>query len=887
MKLSSLAARLRAIYRPDDLHAEMLEEFSSHVEMKAADLTARGLAPDQARKLALQAFGSAGKIGEQGYDVRGAGLLEELYSETRFAFRLMRKHWLKTVVLVATLALGIGVNTAVFGVVNSVLLQPLPFRQAQNLFIVHQANHGQINGVSYPHFQDWRAGNHSFSNMAVYSATSATLTGQGDAVIIYGAIASASLFRVLGVDPLRGRLFYDVEDRFVSGGKTAGPILISDALWQSRFGRRFDIVGQLVHLDGKSFEVIGVVSSRLAFPLQKDRIDYWSTVALDADPSLYGGSIPVSRGYPRYDGAVARLKPGVTAEQARQDMTLLATQIAREHPKFTSSNEVAVISALDEVVGHTSRTMLLIVYGAVFCVLAVACINVANILLVAALARRREFSLRIALGAPMVKIVRQLLIESILIAMAGGLSGIALAWFVLQLFLTFAPPETPRLADVHLHAGVFLYVAAISLVSGVLFGCLPVLATRRLALNTSLKQSARAVTHSNGFSQPGSLLICGQIILSMVLTCCAGLLVDNFNRILHAPRGFNPHNVLTATVSLPAARYGRGSARVLAYYRSLLDQLSSVPGVQVATMAEVLPLSSQSNSTTMSIAGKSIPGLPATDLRFVDASYFKALQIPLLSGRLFDQSDTPERSGCVVVNQAFVRRFLPDTNVYGGKIRLGWGGEGAKAIVGVVGDLRPSATSPVTQPEVYVPFTQFPLNDMSIVLRTSGDPHALAAALRNTARRLDSSVPVDRIRTLDDYLLISSSQQQFLMWLLLAFAAATVLLSAIGLFGVLSDSVLSRAHEFGIRLALGSSTSKVVALVFSHGLSVTLTGAALGGIAAVFASRLLQHWLYESAPNNSAFFASSAILLLVALAACVVPAHKAANIDPVALLRAD
>ena len=456
----------------------------------------------------------------------------------------------------------------------------------------------------------------------------------------------------------------------------------------------------------------------------------------------------------------------------------------------------------------------------------------------------------------------------------------------MKLFLALAPPETPRLSDIHLGGDVFFYVLAVSIIGGLLFGCLPALSTRQLSLSTTLKEGDRSATKGKSRVTASSLLIGGQIVLGMMLTCCAGILVENFQQILGSNRGFNPHGVLTAAISLPTARYGQGSQRVIDYYANLMREIQTLPGVQAAAMSEVLPLSGQSNGTTVSVVGKTTPGKPSTDLRFVDPAYFKALQMQLLSGRPFTDSDTLARPPFAIVNQAFVRTYLAGLDPESSQIALGWGGEKARQIVGVVGDVRHSATSPATVPEVYIPFAQFPLNDMSILLRTSGDPHALTPALRSIARNLDASVPLDRVRTLDEYLLLSAAQQRFLMWLLISFAGATMLLAAIGLYSVLSDSVLSRSREFGIRLALGSSVSRIVGLVFSQGLSVTLAGMLIGALASVFAARLLQHWLYDgNRASPRIFILSCLVVILVAIAACLLPGRKAANVDPVSLLR--
>lgn len=886
--LSLLLQRFRATRHSEQVHSEISDELRFHMDMKADELIRRGMAPDKARIEAARSFGSVDRTQERGYDVRGGGLLEQLWGDARFAVRFLRKQWMKTAILVSTLAIGVGVNTAVFGVISAVLLRPLPFPEANKLVVLHQANHGQTGGVSYPHFLDWRASSRSFQDLAVYSGTSAILTGQGDATVVSGAIASASLFRVLRVQPLRGRLFQDQEDRLMSNASSVSSILISDRLWQSRFGRREDIIGLVTHLDARTCQIIGIIPSQLAFPLQKDPIDFWATVAVDSDPSLYGGSIPVSRGYPRYDGVIARLKQGATLAQSRQEMALIAKNIAREHPHATSSNDIAIDSVLDDVVGASSKTMILLLYAAAFCVFAIACINVANILLVDALARRREFAVRLALGAPLIKLVRQLLVENTIVALAGGFAGLCLAWAALRLFLTFAPRETPRLEDIHLDVTAFFYVVAISLFSGLLFSCLPAFAMRQKRLSTFFREGDRSVARRASLLQPRTLLICGQIVLGMILTCCAGVLVSSFKQILQANRGFDPHGVLTASVSLPIAKYGQGSAGVIAYFRSLLQDLRAVPGVQAVTLSEVLPLSGRSNSTTLNVVGQPESSLRSTGLRFVEPSYFAALHIPLMRGRFFNEFDTSARPGCAIVNRAFVRQYLQGSDPFQRKLKLGWGGGDAKQIVGVVEDIRHTATSPSAVPEVYIPFAQFPLNDMSVLIRTTGDPYVLTSSLRKVGLRLDPSVPLDPVRTLDDYLLLSSMQQQFLMWLLVVFSSTAIVLSAIGLYGALSDAVLSRSREFGIRLALGSSTSGVFSLVLGQGLGMIVTGLVVGAIGAVLASRLMLRWLYDPNQTNfGVFVLSGCVLLIAALAACWLPSRRASNLDPASLLRSE
>ncbi len=878
--------KLFSFLRPDELHQEISEELRFHIEMKTEDLIRNGLPPAEARQAAEKSFGSVSRVAEAGHDVRGLGRLGDIYSDIRFALRLLGKRPVRTAVLIATLSLGIGANTAVFGVVHSLLLQPLPFRDAERLVVLHQANHGASSGVSYPHFQDWRNGNRIFLEMAVFGTASATLTGQGEPLVVLGATASSSLFRVLGVQPIRGRLLEPAEDRRIAGAKAAMPILISDRLWRSRFNERESALGKLIHLDGREYNIVGIIPSEFGYPMQKDPIDYWTTVAVDADPALYGGTILTSRGYPRYDGVVARLKPGVNLAQARGEMTSLAQTIAREHPHTTSADDITVTPALEDVLGSGSKLMVLLLYGAVTCVLLVACVNIATVLLVDVAARRREFSLRSALGASVHKLVRQLLVEAAVLGFGGCLVSLLVSPVAVSLFVALAPPETPRLQEIRLDSWAFLYTPAISLVASLLFGCLPALSIRGRDLAAPLKEASYSVTGRASGLRAGPVLISGQIALSMVLTCSATMLVVSFDKILHSPRGFNPQRLLTASISLPVSAYGQSSKRVENFYNSLLQNVRSMPGVESATSAEVLPLSGRSNATTVEVGAVHEPAKAGVDLRFVDSNYFATLQIPLRIGRLFTNQDIAGRPACAIVNEAFVRRFLQGQDPQSTELRLGWGGNSPKRIVGVVSDIRPTATSPATNPEVYVPYAQFPLNDMSILIRSTGDPNALAASLGATVRRLDATVPLDRVRSLESYLLLSSAPQRFLMWLLVSFALMTTTLSAVGVYGVLNDSTSARTQEFGIRMALGATTWRLVRLVLQQCLILAVAGLVVGGAMTVASSRFLERWLYDAGSLTAGSFAMSAgVLLVVVLAACWIPCRRAASVDPSQSLR--
>lgn len=869
--------RLRTVWQRETIHDEIAAEMDFHRAMKAEELQQRHahLTPAEANAVADQSFGKQLKWQERGFDERGAGLLDDVSQDLRFASRLLRKWPGQTALLLLTLALGIGVNTAVFSVVNAILLQPLPFAHAGELVILHQANQAQAAGVSYPNFLDWRSGSRSFDGLAIYNSTSAALTDAGDAVTIFGATVSADLFRILNVSPVRGRLFTADEDALGSGS----PVLISDRLWRSRFSAREDLLGRTIRLDGKPFHVIGIMPARLAFPVQNDPVDYWTTVAVDADPQLYGGSIPTSRGYPRYDGVLARLKPGVTQAAAQAEMDVIARRLAQTYPKMTDMPGVRLLPAVEDVVGH-ARPLLLLLYGGVLCVLLAACANAASLLLVRSLARRREFSLRSALGANSGRLIRQLLMESLLVAVAAGLLGIGVAAGLTTLFVHIAPAETPRLANVSLDGWVLLYAAAVSLGAGLLFGLAPALHARRDDLHSGLKRR-------NSFFQ-GHALITTQVALSMVLTCAAAVLLGSFARLLAAPRGFDPAHVLTASLSLPVASYPQRSLRVTQFYDGLLDTLRHQPGVESVSLAQTLPLSGQNNGTTIKIAGLPSAEVQNAELRFVDPAYFATLRIPLLRGRALDDRDTAQRPQVIVVNDAFVTEFLGRQNPLQARVSLGWGGNGPKEIVGVVANVRHRSLSLRPRPEVYIPIAQFPQNDLQLLVRTTGDPYQAAAALTAAVRRADPGVPVDRVRALEEYALLSIAPQRFLTSVLVVFATSALLLSAIGLYGALAYSTTMRYREFGIRLALGSTNRGLMSLVLGQGLRMTAPGMVIGLVLAVGAAGLLARWVYEVSPTDPrSLGAATGVLLLVALISCWGPARRAAAVDPATSLRAE
>ena len=878
----SLWKRIRSVIRRETILEEIADEYQFHLEMKNADLARSGLAQKDVGTQASRQFGASLSPREAGFDVRSGGVFDAAWGDLRFAVRILRKTPARTAVLIVTVALGIGVNTAVFSILNSILLRPLPYADSNRLVALHQADHQQSGGVSYPHFLDWRASSHSFEAMAVYLSTTAAVSDGATAVRLAGATVSASLFPLLGVSPLRGRLFRPEEDRL--GERT---VLIGEHLWRTRFNQRADILDQRLILEGVPFQIVGVIPSKFAFPVQNEAPEFWTTVAVDAEPSVYGGTIPTSRGYPRYDAAIAKLRPGVSMAQAQAEMSLIARTLAGEYPKASSMEEIRLVTAVEDLVGNT-RPLILILYCSVFCVFLVACSNVATLLLVSAVARAKEFALRAAIGANSSRLVRQLLLESGMLVFSGGGLGVFAAWLLLKMFIATAPPDTPRLASIHLDGLVLLYAVAISVVSGIVCGLVPAMAAVKIDLLSALKGGNRNLTRSSRLLRPGTLMICGQLAVSMVLTCAATLLGGSFLKILHAPRGFDPHHVLTASLSLPVSTYPQKSDVVRRFYSTLVQNLQRAPGVESASIAQSLPLSGDNNSTTVEVTGAPERVSPSVNLRFVGVDYFQTLQIPVVSGRSFSDRDTSTSPACAIVNQAFVRRFLAGRAPGAALITLGWGGGGPKRIVGVVGDIRHNAADPAVSPEVYVPHAQFPVNDMAVLVRTASDPDLYGDQLRKQVWNLDHSLPVDRIRSLDGHLMVSAAPQKFLMQVLAFFAGSTILLAAIGMYGVLSYSTTCRTHEFGIRMALGSRAAGVLSLVLKQGMTIAFAGVGAGLALAWLGATLLTRWLYDVSPTDPRSLAvAAAALLLASLTACWLPARRATRVDPLIALRTE
>ena len=796
-----------------------------------------------------------------------------LWQDIRYGFRMLLKKPGFTAIAVLTLALGIGANTAIFSVVNAVLLRPLPFAEPDRLVMVYEKRLklGRTrNPVSAPDFIDWRAQSTVFENMAAYTWWNANLTGGDEPERIMGTVASAGLFPTLGVKPALGRSFTPEEDQ----PNANRVVVLSHGLWQRRFGSDAGIIGKTLTLNGNSFTVIGVMPRGFQFP--DKQIEMWAPLALNTSEAGNRGS--------HYLHVVARLKPGVSLPQAQAEMETIASRLEQQYP-VNVGHSVNIFPLYEETVGSI-RPALLVLLGAVGFVLLIACANVANLLLVRGSARQKEIAIRTALGASRFRIVRQLLTESVLLAIVGGGLGLLLAIWGTDLLVALSPPETPRVGEIGIDRAVLGFTLAVSLLTGIVFGLLPALQASKPDLNDSLKEGGRSQMASGSRSRLRSLLVVAEVASALVLLIGAGLLLKSFMRLREVNPGFNPENVLTMQLSLPQTKY-KEEHQQAAFTQQVLQRIGTLPGVNAAGAVAGLPLSGNSASRYFAIEGR--PERPAgeglnTNFNAISPNYFRALGIPLLQGRDFSERDVLGTPEVVIIDEAMARRFWPDEDPMGQRLRIS--NQPWRTIIGIVGSVKHSGLDVEPTPEMYYPLLQDPLPFMTLVVRTPGDPQSLAAAVQREVRTVDKDQPVFGIKTMEEVVAESVSSRRLTMLLLGTFASLAVLLAAIGIYGVMSYTVAQRTHEIGIRMALGAQAGDVLRLIVGQGMILTAIGITVGLAASLALSRVLSSLLYGvSATDPLTFIAVSLLLAAVAFLAGYLPARKATRVDPMVALR--
>ena len=813
--------------------------------------------------------------------------MQALVQDLRFAIRQLRKNPGFALTTVLTLALGIGATTAIFSLINAVLLRPLPFPEADRIMSLGSINPsvgktGLSSFVSYPNFFDWRARNRSFESMASYRRDNYTLTGSGTPQQIQVQLVSSDFLRVLQTNPLLGRGF--VRDDEKRGTHVA---LLSYRTWQTLFGAAPDIVGRSIALDSNSYTVIGVMPRGFDFPLQKPEVALWTSMADDDnDPkeplTEQRGAFVIS--------VIGRLKPAVTVAEAKADLNVIAQNLAAQYPdankKFPA---VGVTPELEDVVGDT-REALVVLFASVVFVLLIACANVAGLLLARAARRRPEIALRAAMGASRWEIMRQLLVESVVLSLAGGGLGVALAILLLKTLLRFVPENLPRLDQVSVDGMVLAFSAAISILTGVLFGALPAWRMSRLDPAMALREGTRHMTSGRGQHRLHDALVIAETAIGLILLVGAGLLIHSFVRVLNVDPGFDPHHLLTASINLPDNQYP--DLKKPQFYDELLPRLRALPGVTSVAAGFPIPLSRYNVILGFSIEGRPTAkgDEPDAPVSIVTPGFFQALRIPLLSGRDFTPRDDSKSPAVVIVNQAFVRQYFPGENPIGKHIKPGIGdgitNDAVREIVGVVGDVKRNGITAEMPAQYYLPFKQAIIFSPPIIIRSAGDPLALVGPLRDQLAQLDRNIPLYRVSSVDDYVSLAAAQPRFQTVLVTSFAVLALLLSAIGLYAVLSYMVAQRTPEIGLRLALGAQRDNVLGLILRQGMLLAATGLAIGIVVSLLLTRFMQEMLYGVGRFDPAtFVAVSGVLLLVSLAASSVPAYRAARLDPMQTLR--
>jgi predicted permease len=803
-----------------------------------------------------------------------------VFKDLRQAIRQMRKSAAFTAVVVITLALGIGANTTVFSVVDAVLLRPLPYMQPERLVEAESFYDRNVSpsNLSYPDFLDWRAQNHSFEHLVSYHDNSYTLTGVERATHVAAQVVSWDLLPMLGVNPEIGRGFTKEEEK-----RGTRVVLLSHSLWESQFGANKGVLGRTIQLSGETFTVIGVMPAGFRFPITAPKTGVWTTLAVDDTPT---GDGIINRGM-HWLNAMGRLNPGVTVAQADQEMKAIAARLTKQYPNTnTTHNSARVESELDSVLGDT-KTLIEVILCAVALVLLIACGNIANLLLARVRDRRREIAMRTALGATRARIVRQLLIESVALSAVGGLAGCMLAFVCTPAVLRLIGESVPRAADAGVNIEVLAFGLAAAAVSGLVFGLVPAITASRTDLVGTLKTGG--ASDMSGHDRLRSAVIVGQVALGIMLTAGAGLLISSFVKLMHEDIGFQPDHLLTFRFETPDSRYEKTRPQ---FYRDYFERLRALPGVQAAAGTLLLPMSEDNADVSFQNPEHPLPEgqLPSADISLISGDYFKTMQTPILRGRDFTEADRVDAPKVMIINQAFADKYFRGENPIGKKLIPGLdGGVPLREIVGVTGNIQHSMIQRHERPGYFVPASQLPSWCCLVsVVRTSVDPASLDPAVRQLVTSMDNDIPVTDVHTMSELMGLQLSQPRFAMVLLGAFAGLALLLTVVGLYGVMMYSVSRRTREIGVRLALGAQRAMVLRMVLRDASLLLASGIVLGLAATLSFASVLKTMLYGTASRDPLVLAAvCAVVAVTGLLAAYLPALRAAKIEPMQALRVD
>lgn len=875
----------RNIFHRQRIARDLDQEIRSYIELLAEEKAQRGMSRDEALRQARRELGGLERVKENVRDVKVGASLERFLQDLRYGLRVLRKNPGFAAIAIVTLALGIGTTTAIFSIVDAVMFKPLPFPTAGRLVAIKSvvAATGDGSVASYPDFLDWRARNHVFEGMAAFRTSDFTLIGAHQAVHLQGAVVSAQLFSLLGVRPVLGRNFLTEEDK-LAAASGSDPVLLSYALWQRQFGADRSVLGRSIQLGNRPFTVVGVMPKGFQFPIEAEPIELWTTIAVDAS----GATKMTDQRGAHYLDVVGLLKKGVSVRQAQAELVAITSALNKEHPE-NKARSVRIIPEIQGLVGPV-RTPLLVLLGAVGCVLLIVCVNVANLLLARATRRHKEMAVRAALGASRGRAICQLLTESVTLSLLGGGLGLALAVSSLGLLTRLMPAEIPRLNAIGLDGRLLSFAFLVSVLAGILFGLAPALQVSRIALTDSLKES----WSSEGKRRSGlrGALVISEIALAVVLLLGASLLIQSFLHLTRVDPGFNPRGVLTFEIDYsPTIKTGLTAP---AFFREAIARIGAIPGVNSVSAAASLPLTGDNISMTVEIEGRPTPmeSRPTADFNAVEPNYFHTLGITLIKGRDFTEYDNLKSTSVVIVNQTLARRFFGNQDPIGKRIRPGIGngyGPGEppmREIVGVIGDVKQSGLGIDAAPEVYAPLAQSPFSDMFIVVRAANDPRTMIESVRHQVASLDKNEPIYHVKTLDQYFAQSLVLPRLITFLLSGFAALALILACLGVYGVVSYVTVQRTREIGIRMALGSQRRDVLQMIIREGLRPALIGLAIGVAGTLKLTRLLSSLLYGVTPTDPRTFGVVSLILLgVALLASYIPARRAAGIDPMLSLR--
>lgn len=806
--------------------------------------------------------------------------MQNLLTDIKYGFRMLLKYKIVSIIAIITLSLGIGANSAIFSIVNKVLLKPLNYEKSEELVFVHEKSTQLENiSVSYPNFLDWKERNTVFENIGVFRSQSYSLVNHnGMPEQITGLMCSLDVFLALKVNPIQGRLFLPEEDK-----PGANPVaILSYGFWQENFAAKNDILGESITLNGQIYTIVGIMPKTFIFPYPKIKV--WVPVGLNAnDPNWIRENHPGLY-------AIARLKPGMSLEKAQIEMDIIAAQLEKEHPKTNPDNKILVKTLYERAVGSI-RDPLFLLLASVAAILLIACANVANLMLARSVSRNKEIAIRAVLGANRIRIIRQLLTESIILAITGGLFGLLLAYWGIGAIINFPGLENiPNMLEVTIDNQVLFFTLLLSSFTGVVFGLVPALQATKIDLNDSLKDHSRSASGNQSQNKLRNVLIISEITITLILLISTGLFIKSFIKVQQIETGFNTEDIFTATLNLPQTTYKEAEQKV-AFYQQLIERVSSIPGVKQVTFSNRLPLQNAGNQTPFSLETfpKEMTALPLTEYTVITPTYFNVLGIKLLQGRFFTEQDNKNSLPVAIIDENFAKKYWANQNPIGKRIK--GGGRDSNnpwvEIVGVVASIRyDELTIGENLVQMYRPYSQSPFNRITLAIKTVGDPLLYTNLVRKEVLVLDKELPIYDVITLEQIINNSVASSKLLLILLGSFALVALTLASVGIYGVISYSVSQRTHEIGIRMALGAQSDQVVSMIVKQALKLALIGVSLGLLGALALTRMVASMLYEvSATDPSIFLVATVCLLVISFIACYLPARRATKVDPLIALR--